>query len=381
VRARAGLAALCVWGLAGLPAAGLAQPAPVRVGVVLSLTGPGAATGLPDRDGLLLAAKRINAAGGVGGRPLQLVIADDKSSAAEAAARAEALAGQGARVLIGPNLLANSIAAGKVAAQRGLPMVALTGIDMAQEAQRECVLHVLPSQSLNAQALLAYARNALGASRVAVLHDSGYGRVIMDNMREHAASFGVSFSGVEEFRIDGADVADKVRKIKAAEPAAVFVVGLSPKPFQAVREAGLFVPVIAALASATYPTVQAMGSAANNIRFAEFVVAEDPLLHQQEFIAAFRQEYGRLPKTFEAAAWDAMGAASGALERAGADARGPQVCEELRKPYKGVVGDFDFAAADRTGLALRSFVYSKVTMGSFSRLPYRYREGVAAVMR
>lgn len=380
--ARARLAALCAAALAAAAShAAPSGPAPVRVGVVLSLTGPGAATGLPDRDGLLLAAQRINASGGIGGRPLQLVVADDQSQPAHAASRAEALASQGVRLLVGPNLLASAIAAGEVAARRGLPMVALTGIDIAQEGERECVLHVLPSQSLNAMALLAYARNALGATRVAVLHDGGYGRVIMENLRRHADAFGIGFSAVEEFRIDGSDAAEKARRLKAGAPAAVFVVGLSPRPFQAVRDAGLFVPVIAALASATYPTVQAMGAAANNIRFAEFVVGEDPLLHQQDFIAAFRAEYGRLPKTFEAASWDALQSAAAALERAGPAADAPQVCKELRKPYKGVVGEFDFSAADRTGLTLRSFVFSKVTMGNFSRLPYRFREGSAAVTR
>ena len=69
----------------------------------------------------------------------------------------------------------------------------VTGIDMAQEAERDCAMHVLPSQALNAQALLVYAKNALGATRVAVLHDTGYGRAIMDSLRVHAASFDISF--------------------------------------------------------------------------------------------------------------------------------------------------------------------------------------------
>jgi branched-chain amino acid transport system substrate-binding protein len=377
---RRAVRAVCLAGLALAKSYSLADPMPVRIGVILSLTGPGAATGLPDRDGLVLAAKRINAAGGIAGRPLQLSIADDKSVASEAAQRTEALIAEGVRLLIGPNLLANTLAAGKVAARRGVPMVALTGIDMAQEAERDCVMHVLPLQALNAQALLAYAKNALGATRVAVLHDSGYGRVIMDNLRVHAAAFDISFPVVEEFRIDATDLAGKAQRVKASQPQAVFVVGLSPRPFQAMRDVGLLVPVIAAVASATYPTIKAMGPAANNVRFAEFLVGEDPLPYQDEFIAAFQKEYGHLPKTFEAASWDALAAAAAALERAGPDAGPQRLCSELRKPYKGVLGEFDFSAPDHTGLSLRNFVYSKVSVGNFARLPYRNRDKQAAAL-
>ena len=53
--------------------------APIKIGAVLSLTGPGAGLGGPERNGILLAEKRINERGGVRGRPLQILIEDDGS--------------------------------------------------------------------------------------------------------------------------------------------------------------------------------------------------------------------------------------------------------------------------------------------------------------
>jgi branched-chain amino acid transport system substrate-binding protein len=142
-------------------------------------------------------------------------------------------------------------------------------------------------------------------------------------------------------------------------------------PFRAVKQAELYVPVLAASASATYDTVKAMGFAADNIRFAEFVVGEDPLPHQEDFLAAFSKEYGRLPKTFETAAWDAGQLAAKALSQAGAAAGSAQICDALRKPYAGALAHYDFSSPDQTGLSLKSIVYSKLTNGRFSRLPYR----------
>jgi branched-chain amino acid transport system substrate-binding protein len=255
-------------------------------------------------------------------------------------------------------------------------MVSLTGINPAVETDRRCVLHMLPSQALNAQALLAYIKNALGSARVGVLYDTGYGQVIMDSLKAQAAQYGVQFVAAESFEIGAtpAEVLPQARKVKAADPEAVIVVGLSAAPFIALRETEAHVPIVSAIASATYDSVKAMGPAANNIRFAEFVVGEDPLPHQMEFIAAFQKQYGHMPKSFEANAWDGLHVAARALSQAGINAPGPKLCEAMRKPYEGVLGSFDFSAADQTGLTLKSFVYSKVTLGKFSRLPFRNKE-------
>jgi len=46
--------------------------------------------------------------------------------------------------------------------------------------------------------------------------------------------------------------------------------------------------------------------AADNIVFPEYLIAEDPLPTQQAFVEACRKEYGKLPKHFSAAGWDAV---------------------------------------------------------------------------
>ena len=120
-----------------------------------------------------------------------------------------------------------------------------------------------------------------------------------------------------------------------------------------------------------YEAVKAMGEAADNVVFAEFLVGEDPMPYQIDFVGAFRKEYARLPKMFEAGGWDALNLAAKALREAGADASSAKLCESMRKPYQGALAPFDFSAADQTGLKLGSFVYSKVSAGNFSRLPFQ----------
>ena len=47
---------------------------PIKIGVVLSTTGPAAGLGIPERNGAILAAKEINSKGGINGRPIELVV-------------------------------------------------------------------------------------------------------------------------------------------------------------------------------------------------------------------------------------------------------------------------------------------------------------------
>lgn len=353
-------------------AASHAAPDPIRIGVVLSTTGPGAATGIPDRNGVLLAQKTINAAGGVQGRPIELVFEDDTSSPDVAISKANKLIHtEKVQAIIGPNLLGNTVAAGGVTDRSGVPLISLTGINQAAEGSRKCVLHMLPAQELNARGLLVYASKALGAKNVAVLHDTGYGQVIMNALRQAAPEYGVQFSGVEKFEIGATDVTAQAAKLRAGNPDAVIVVSLSAVPFRAVRQVKIAAPVIAANASAMYETVKAMGDAADNIVFAEFLVGEDPLPYQAAFVEAFRKEYGHLPKMFESAAWDAVQLVAHGLREAGANASGSKLCETLRKPYQGAMARFDFSARDQTGLNLGSLIYSKVSDGRFSRLSFR----------
>ena len=74
-----GAAAAAASGLAG-PGRAAAEGSTIRVGMVLPVTGPGADAGRFALDGAKLALKAVNAAGGVLGKPLELVTEDDQTT-------------------------------------------------------------------------------------------------------------------------------------------------------------------------------------------------------------------------------------------------------------------------------------------------------------
>ena len=79
-----GLVAVALCAAAVVPAIGIGAPSatkpPIKIGVVLSLSGSGSSLGVQEQEGIELKAKQINAAGGVNGRKVVLNIVDDKST-------------------------------------------------------------------------------------------------------------------------------------------------------------------------------------------------------------------------------------------------------------------------------------------------------------
>lgn len=344
---------------------------PIKIGAIVSATGAGAGLGIPERNGMLLAEKTINAKGGINGRPIKLVIEDDASNPDTALSKAnDLLFGQKVVGLIGPSLTASTVAVGGVTHANKIPQIAFTGIGPAVEKERKCLAHVLPPQKLNAQALLEYAKS-IKATKVGVLHDAGYGNVVMAEIRPLADSYGVKLVAVEKFEVGATDTTTQAAKVKAAQPDAVFIIATSATPFRNVKQLQMAQPVVAAIGSSSYEYVNAMGPGADNVVIPEFVVGEDPLPHQKAFVDLYKQTYNSTPKNFEAAGWDAVHVMAQAIGKAGPNATPQAICDAMRAPYSGVLANYNFSADDMTGIPLSSFVFSKLVNGKYTRTPFR----------
>lgn len=370
------LSAAAMLSLAGLSpaAAQSAEGEPIKIGALLSVTGGLAGVGIPERNGVLLAAEAINEKGGINGQPIEIVLEDDGSSPDAAIPKINQLIHEDeVAAVIGPTGIAQTVAVGAITQPMNLPVLAFTGLGPDVEKERTCVFHLTPAQALNARALLSYAQH-IGAENVAVLHDSGYGQVIWNAMQDMGPAFGVDFTTVEKFEIAATDATPQAALIRASNPDAVIVLSTSAVPFRSLHQVRIDKPIISVHGTATYQYVDAMGEAADNIVHAEFIVPEDPLPHQEEFIERYQEAHGELPKHFAAAGWDAVHMLAERIAEVGPDAPSEELCEALRQPYQGVTTTWDFSQPDMGGLTLDSFTYSMLEDGSFSRLDYNPNE-------
>lgn len=348
---------------------------PIKIGAVLSITGAAAGLGVPERNGALVAEKAINARGGIKGRPIKLIVEDDTTNPDVAVSKANDLIfNQKVVALLGGTNIAPTVAMGGITEKVKLPQFAFTGLGPAVERTRKCVFHMFTPHDLNARTLFEYAR-VLKAKKVAVLHDSGYGAVVMRELTNVMKNYpDIQVLAVEKFELSATDVTAQAAKIKAVEPEAIFVIAVTATPFRSIRQLQMTQPIIALNGASSYEIVNAMGSAANDVIFPEFLVFEDPLPHQKEFINLVMKETGTKAKNPESVAWDAMHVIAAALEKAGPDAGNEKLCETIRGPYKGVTTDYDFSADDMTGIKLSGYIFSKLVNGQYTRLPTRLND-------
>jgi branched-chain amino acid transport system substrate-binding protein len=366
IGAMAGL--LCAQGAGAQPATG----EPIKIGAVVSLSGAGAGLGIPERNGMQLAVKTINEQGGVKGRPLKVLIEDDGSKPDAAKSKAEHLIfNEKVALMIGASLTASTDAIAAITHKLQMPQLAFTGLGPPIELTYKALFHVLPPQHLNARAMLEYTTKALKAKKIGVLHDTGYGQVVMNSLQSVSGQYGVEFVAVEKFEVAATDVTTQAAKVRAAQPDVVFVIATSPIPFRNARQVRINQPIVSAIGSATYEYVKGMGEFADDIVFAEFVVGEDPLAHQKKFVELYQKTYNAVPKNFDAAGWDGVHLVARAMEKVGPDAGYEALAKALREPYEGVMASYNFGADDMTGIALTSYVYSKLVKGQFTRVPFR----------
>ena len=123
-QALAGSAASAAALAAGVCRPAIAQSEPIRIGYLPALTGPSSSTGIGINRGTELAVKEINAAGGIKGRQIELIVRDTQSDPTKAVnAATELTRRQKAHIIWGPLNSGEALAATPLIARDGVPQM------------------------------------------------------------------------------------------------------------------------------------------------------------------------------------------------------------------------------------------------------------------
>lgn len=153
------------------PLAACSGSEPIRIGYVGGLTGRHYDLGISGRNGAQLAVADLNAAGGVGGRPLELVVRDDGQEAGQARRAVSELVAQGVVAIVG-HMTSSMVEAGlPVAEQAGVLMVSPTASAASFRGRDDGFITLFPSNADLARALAEHVGARAGLRRVAILVD------------------------------------------------------------------------------------------------------------------------------------------------------------------------------------------------------------------
>src|SRR5215467_6195903 len=168
---------------AAIAASSLAKPAiaakdPIMIGYLPALTGPSSSTGIGINRGTQLAVQEINAAGGIGGRQIELITRDTQSEPTKAVnGAAELTHGEKVSVVFGPVNSGESLAVVPLLARQKVPQLHPCWVDTLTDAKKYpmCFRNAPTNQQIGAAAN-RYVVEVLKRKKVAVISDtSGYG--------------------------------------------------------------------------------------------------------------------------------------------------------------------------------------------------------------
>ena len=347
-RRRTPLAALLVLGALLLSAGACRRDEVIYIGIAGALTDP---VGRPMKLGAELAMQEINAAGGIGGRRLELIERDDFASPDSAVVVAAELYATDVSAVVGHLFSGTTLAAAPVYNGGTDPLVAISPSSSAPEVSNAgpYTFRVCPSDDAHGTALAQWVRERLGLHRGVLLYNNDeYGRGVRSRFVGEFTRRGGELAGVFPYLGSTPDVNAYLDHI-AADGGVQFIVlaGNRSEAEEVIRQSrrrGLTLPVLGADG---LEGIEQSGGLAEGVHF---TMAYLPLLEtptNRKFVAAYRARYpNELPPNQPAAAtYDAVHMLSGVMRTAGSDreaVREALLRIDAEAPYEGVVGTIAF---------------------------------------
>lgn len=344
-----------------------APPEPVKLGFLGGLSGRVADLGEAGRSGALLAVEEANAAGGMNGRKIELVVRDDAQNPGTAVAAVDALAAAGAVAIIGP--MTSSVAEAILPAitRAGMVTVSPTITASSLSGKDDLLFKVAPTVEENTRRSAEFAY-AAGARRGAIAFDLSNRAYTADWAqhwrRDFTALGGTVVAETSFLSGNDASYGDAVKPFVSAQPDALLFVANAVDTVrltQLSRNLGLRQPVTATTWAATENLVQLGGSTVEGITLTQFFNRDDASPRYQAFAAAFRARFKQEPGFASVAAYDATRATLEALAKAGKD-QSLKAALLAGGPYQGLQERWSF---DRNGDARRKTHVTVVRDGHF----------------
>ena len=347
---------LATWALAfavGLPWPSLAQQ-PLRIGATMSLTGAQySVQGRYGREGYLLCEKHVNAEAGVLGRPIQLVIYDDESDGKTAARLYEKLIVEDkVDAVLGPYGTAITEAVADVPEKHRKVMVAANAATSSiwEKGRRYLFMVLAPIDSAAAGVVDLAARN--GLRTVAILNqDALLPKAVASGTSQVAKKQGLEVVSSETYPDGTTDFSATLKRLKAVNPDVLVAASARLDDLVAVtrqmKEVDFNVKMLSSLPYGLLPEYQdRLGRDAEFVYSATFWEAALPNPGNQEFVAAYQDEFKRAPAVQSANSYAGCRIFVEALRRAGTTDS-----ERLRETLlvlrtKTILGDF---AVDQRG--------------------------------
>lgn len=359
-----------------------AEPEPIKIGAVFSVTGSNAFLGEPEKNAAEMAVETINRQGGLLGRQIQLIILDDESDVTKTVMAVGRLISKDQVVaVLGPTGTGNTLAVAPKMRIYKVPLISCASAEKITTPILPWVFKVAPSDRFAVVRLLEHI-TARGGSKVAILTASdGYGQAGRSVLKELIPAKGLTLLADEVYGTKDTDMTPQLTKINRLNPDAIICWGTNPGPAMVSRnrrQLGITIPIYMNHGVASHKFIDLAGASAEGVMLpaGRLVVADQLALDdpQRELLVEFKSGYEKTfaseVSAFSAHGWDAVMVVAKAIELAGsADPSKIRDALERVRGMIGIYGIFDYGPDNHTGLDERAFVMLLIEDGNWKIMP------------
>jgi len=359
--------AIAAFGLGLAMQANAAEP--IKIGSVLSVTGPAAFLGDPELKTLQLYIEKINKEGGVLGRPLELVHYDDGSDPNAANGFTKRLIeNDKVDFLISGTTTGSTMSVVPLVERTGIPFISLAGAAVVVEPVKKWVFKTSHTDRMAVERALNDMKKR-GLTKVALLSEtSGFGQSGKKETEAAVGKIGITLVANETYGAKDTDMSPQLTKIKNIPGVqALYVFGLGQGPAivnKNIKMLGLAMPVYHSHGVASEEFIKLSGGAAEGVRLpagAVLVANKLPDGDPQkpvvvDYVKSYSDRYKEEVSTFGGHAYDALVLLVDAMKRANSvDKAKVRDALEQTKDFPGADGVFNMSPTDHMGLALSAF--------------------------
>lgn len=348
------LASLMAVSLMGCGKGGSAKSDEIRIGALFELTGAVANYGKSSLNGAQMAVDEINGKGGINGKKIRLVSADNKSEPSEAGNQATKLITKDkVAVIVGPCTSGSTAAASPVVSGSKVPLISPSatapGITVDDKGKvRPYIFRVCFTDPFQGKILATFAVDELKLKKIAIYNDSSsdYSKGLAEVFAKTLESKGGEVVAQEAFLAKDQDFKATLTKLKAANPEALYVPAYYEEVSKIVkqaREVGITCPILGSDGWDSPKLVEIAGAdALNGTYYSSFYSSQDTDPHVQQFIKDYRKKYNAEPDGFAINGYNCILVAAEAIKQAGSP-DGTKIAKALEG-----LKDFQMAAGKMT---------------------------------
>jgi branched-chain amino acid transport system substrate-binding protein len=341
-----------------LPVSPASAIEPIRIGVSGPFTGGSNPMGIAMRDGIRLAAREINEAGGILGRPVLLVERDDEARPERGAQVVQELINQ-EKIVAGLGIVNTGVA---LASQRfyqqaHIPMITsvatgsiITKQFLPPQYPDNYIFRVSAPDTIQAAMIVEEAVVRRRLRKLAIFHDStNYGQLGREDLERALERHSLKPVAVERFNIRDVDMTPQLARARAAGAEAILTYGLGPELAHLANgmvRIGWKVPLMGSWALAMSNFIDNAGPNAEGTRMPQTFIQDGNTPQRKAFIDKYRKAFGveRIPVAPAAAqGYDSMLLLAAAIRQARSTdgARLRDALESLKERVEGIVMVYD----------------------------------------